>query len=142
MDSALPPNSQHIVDTMMKTDAFSKWLGINVEEVRPGFVRLSMKVTSEMLNGFGIAHGGICYSLADSALAFAANGHGHIALSTHTSIVHLTKVELNDTLTAETVEKSRDIKNARYKVTILNQNGKLAASFEGTVHITSKIWKL
>ena len=142
MDSTSPPNSQQIVDRMMKTDAFSKRLGITVEEVRPGYARLSMKVTSEMRNGFGIAHGGICYSLADSALAFAANGHGHIALSTHTSIAHLTKVELNDMLTAETTEMSRDIKNARYNVTILNQNGKLAASFEGTVHITSKIWKL
>ncbi len=142
MDSQVPPQADQIVQAMMKSDAFSKWLGITVEEVRPGYARLKMKVKPDMLNGFGIAHGGICFSLSDSALAFAANGHGRIALSTHTSIVHKEKVQFDDTLTAEASEITRDEKNARYKVAVTNQNGILVASFEGTVYLTSKYWKL
>ena len=68
--------SEKIVDTMYQNDAFSQWLGIEIIDVYEGFCQLKMTVRKEMLNGFQIAHGGIAYSLADSALAFASNSHG------------------------------------------------------------------
>ena len=68
--------SEKIVDKMYQNDAFSQWLGIEVVEVKDGYCKLNMTVRKEMLNGFQIAHGGIAYSLADSALAFASNSHG------------------------------------------------------------------
>ena len=77
--------AKEIVAKMISGDAFSKWLGITVLEVSKGFCRLEMIVRKEMTNGFNIAHGGISYSLADSALAFAANSDGIQSLSIETS---------------------------------------------------------
>ncbi len=136
------PSAAAIVEAMMADDAYSKWLGIEVLAVNPGYARLRLRIKPDMLNGFAIAHGGICYSLADSALAFAANGHGRIALSTHTNIAYFEKVNLNDILTAETIEAAMGEKNANYRVSITNQDDKLVAAFEGTVYITSKQWNI
>lgn len=65
-----------VKDCMLNHDSFSNWLGIELVEISEGYCRLKMKVRQEMTNGFNIAHGGIAYSLADSALAFASNSHG------------------------------------------------------------------
>lgn len=73
--------AEKVVNKMMDGDAFSKWLGIKVLEISKGYCQLQMQVRKEMTNGFFIAHGGICYSLADSALAFAANSDGTQSLS-------------------------------------------------------------
>ena len=81
MDKAI-----EIVNHMMAQDAFSKWLGIEVVHAEVGSAVLSMTVREEMTNGFKIAHGGISYALADSALAFASNGGGTQSLSVETSI--------------------------------------------------------
>ncbi len=132
--------NKDVVDIMMKNDAFSRWLNIEVQEVRSGYCRLQMTVREEMLNGFYIAHGGITYSLADSALAFAANSHGQKAVSVETSISHLLPVKPGDQLTAEAFEKSKTNKIAVYEVEIKNQNNQLVALFKGTVYRTSKIW--
>jgi acyl-CoA thioesterase len=92
--------AERIVDTMYNRDWFSQWLGIERVLVEAGKCVLKMKVRKEMLNGFGIAHGGICYSLADSALAFASNSHGRKAVSVETSISLIEQVKINDVLTA------------------------------------------
>ena len=89
-----------IVNKMISKDAFSNWLGIKILKIEKGYCQLEMKISENMTNGFQIAHGGICYSLADSALAFASNSHGKMALSIETSISHTKKVKLNDTLIA------------------------------------------
>ncbi|HCQ29584.1 MAG TPA: hydroxyphenylacetyl-CoA thioesterase PaaI [Flavobacteriales bacterium] len=133
--------NKQVVDVMMANDAFSRWLGIEVEEVKEGYCRLQMKVREEMLNGFYIAHGGITYSLADSALAFAANSHGQKAVSVETSISHLLPVKAGDTLIAEAFEKSVTNKIGVYEVEIKNQEKQLVALFKGTVYRTSKIWE-
>ena len=67
--------AQKVVDTMFANDYFSQWLGIERVKVEPGHCILKMQIRKEMLNGFSIAHGGIAYSFADSALAFASNYH-------------------------------------------------------------------
>ena len=70
------PLATRVVDEMMNGDAFSQWLKIERMEEGSGHCTLRMTVRDEMVNGFFIAHGGISYALADSALAFASNGHG------------------------------------------------------------------
>ena len=112
--------SEKIVDTMYQNDAFSQWLGIEVVELKDGYCKLNMTVRKEMLNGFQIAHGGIAYSLADSALAFASNSHGRKSLSVETSISHTVSVKEGDVLTVTTKELSLSDKIGVYLITIIN----------------------
>ncbi len=132
--------SEKIVDTMYQNDAFSQWLGIEVVEVKDGYCKLNMTVRKEMLNGFQIAHGGIAYSLADSALAFASNSHGRKSLSVETSISHTVSVKEGNVLTAATEELSLSDKIGVYLITITNQDNQEVAYFKGTVYRTSKEW--
>ena len=132
--------SEKIVDTMYQNDAFSQWLGIEVVEVKDGYCELKMTVRKEMLNGFQIAHGGIAYSLADSALAFASNSHGRKSLSVETSISHTVSVKEGDSLIAVSNEISLSPKIGIYLISIKNQNEQEVALFKGTVYRTSKEW--
>jgi len=132
--------AKKVVDKMINGDAFSQWLGIEVLEVAEGYCKLKMTVRDEMTNGFNIAHGGISYSLADSALAFAANSDGIQSLSVETSISHTKKVMSGDTLIAATQEISKNEKNAVYNINITNQDNLEVAHFKGTVFRTKKEW--
>lgn len=129
-----------VVNTMYDNDWFSQWLGIERVEVLPGKCVLSMQVRKEMLNGFGIAHGGITYSLADSALAFACNSHGMRSVSVETSISHTETVKEGDRLTATATEQHKSNKIGIYSVMITNQHSKTVAIFKGVVYRTSKEW--
>jgi acyl-CoA thioesterase len=132
----------HIVRHMMENDAFSQWLGIEVVANSAGSAVLKMTVREEMTNGFGIAHGGITYSLADSALAFASNGGGCQSLSIETSIHHIAKVETGETITAAASLISETNKTGIYQIDITNSSGQRVAWFKGTVYRTSKEWNL
>ena len=99
-----------------------------------------MTVRPEMLNGFGIAHGGITFSLADSALAFACNSTGRKAVSIETSIAHTAPVKSGDTITAEAVEESRGNRIAHYKVTVKNQDDAIVGLFKGIVYRKGETW--
>ena len=131
-----------IVNKMYDQDLFSQWLGIEIVDVSEGYCQLKMKVRKEMLNGFHIAHGGIAYSLADSALAFASNSHGRKSLSVETSISHMVSIKAGDVLTAMTKELSRSDKIGVYLITITNKENQEIAIFKGTVYRTSKDWLL
>ncbi len=133
-------SAEEIVGKMMEKDAFSQWLGIEVMAVKPGFAQLKMKVRSDMVNGFDIAHGGISFSLADSALAFASNGHGQISVSTQTAIQHLEPIHKGDSLIAVADEIKLSNKLGHYRVTVRNQDEKLVADFQGVVYRTPKSW--
>lgn len=128
-----------IVAKMMQHDEFSRWLGIQVDHIESGTCRLSLTVRKEMLNGFGIAHGGITYSIADSALAFASNSHGRLAVSVDTSINHIESLREGDQITAVAKEESLKNRFAFYSIEI-HSNGKLVALFKGTVYRTEKEW--
>ena len=131
-----------IVQTeMYENDAFSKWLGIELINIRRGYAKIKMTVREEMTNGFKIAHGGITYSLADSAFAFASNSWGEQAVSIETSISHTKPVQIDDVLTAETSMKNKSKRLAIYNVTVTNQDEKVVALFKGTVFHTGKEWK-
>ena len=104
-----------IIDKMFLNDPFSLWLGIKRIEEKEGAVVLELTVREEMLNGFGIAHGGITYSLADSALAFSANGYGIQSVSIETSISHTKSVKLGDVLRTKVTEESLTSKIGIYR---------------------------
>jgi acyl-CoA thioesterase len=129
-----------IVDKMLSNDPYSQWLGIERVEDGEGISRLRLNVTEQMLNGFSIAHGGIAYALADSALAFASNGHGIQSVSIETSISHTRPVNLGDVLIATAKELSLTERFGIYEVMVTNQEKKTVAIFKGTVFRTGKPW--
>lgn len=135
-------DAQRVVNHMMKNDAFSQWLGIEVVILREGYCKLRMELRAEMTNGFNIAHGGISYALADSALAFAANARGDHAVSIETSIAHTRPAHVGDLLFAEAVEKSHTKRFGIYEVQVTNEREELIALFKGTVYRTGKAWNL
>jgi len=132
--------AKQVVDTMYNNDYFSQWLGIERLVIEPGHCVLRMKVTKDMLNGFAIAHGGITYSLADSALAFASNSHGRKAVSVETSISHTKQLKEGDTITASAEETSLSNKIGIYHITVTTQDNEKVAFFKGTVYRTSQEW--
>jgi len=134
----MQPNE--IVNKMFQNDAFSQWLGITIENVAEGTCTLSMVIKKEMTNGFGIAHGGITYSLADSALAFAANSHGRQSVSVDTSINHIETLKEGDKIVAIAREDALKNKFGFYTIKITRE-GKTVALFKGTVFRSDKEWK-
>ncbi|MBR9919566.1 MAG: hydroxyphenylacetyl-CoA thioesterase PaaI [Bacteroidetes bacterium] len=131
-----------ITDAMMDKDYFSQWLGIERLEDGEGISVLQMTVRKEMLNGFGIAHGGITYSLADSAFAFASNSHGRHAVSIETTISHTAPLREGDVLTARAQLDKLSNRVGWYNVRITNQNDELVALFKGTVYRKSAEWEV
>ena len=131
---------KQIVDLMYNNDPFSNWMGMERIEEGKGYCCLKMEIRADMLNGFGIAHGGIAYSLADSALAFAANSHGRKALSIETSINHLLAVKEGDILMARATEESCTNKIGVYRIIVENAQNEKVAVFKGVVYRTTKLW--
>jgi acyl-CoA thioesterase len=129
-----------IAEHMLNNDAFSRWLGIKLEAIDEGFCELSMTAREEMLNGFYILHGGISYSLADSALAFAANAYGHHALSVETSISHHAKVQPNEEIRAVANPIFKGKKFSSFQVLVSKTSGELIASFKGSVYHAERLW--
>ncbi len=125
---------------MMQHDLFSQWLGIHILDAEPGYCKLRLLVRPEMCNGFGIAHGGIAYSLADSALAFASNAHGRKAVSIETSISHIKPIQTGDMLIATAKEKHLSGRLAIYEISITKQDETLTALFKGTVYRKDEEW--
>lgn len=134
--------AENIVAKMLEGDRFSQWLGIKVILVEPGHCILKMKIREEMVNGFGIAHGGIAFSFADSALAFASNAHGRLSVALECSISFPIAIKVNDELTCEAKELSITNKTGTYLIEVKNQNEENVAFFKGTVYRTSKEWEL
>jgi acyl-CoA thioesterase len=136
-------NPTEIINKMMELDYFSQWLGIKILEQKEGFCKLSLVVKKEMLNGFGIAHGGITYSLADSALAFASNSKGRKSVSIETSISHIVSLQENDEIIAEAdcITETEKLGHYAVKVYLKNAPEKTVALFKGIVYKTSKEWE-
>src|ERR1043165_9379700 len=98
--------AEKIVAGMLEQDAFSRWLGIEVVEVKPGKAVLRMTVREDMLNGHGVCHGGVTFSLADTALALAVNAHGRRAASIEVSITYPAPAHEGDLLIATAEEQA------------------------------------
>lgn len=118
---------QEIIQKMYAQDAFSQWLGIEIMAMGEGFAELRMIVRPEMTNGFGIAHGGITYSLADSAFAFASNSHGRMSVSIETSISHTAPLRVGDVIVASANLESLSNRIGVYRIMVYKQATSLAA---------------
>jgi acyl-CoA thioesterase len=130
--------AERVVAGMMARDAFSQWLGIEVLVTKPDESVVRMTVRPVMVNGFGVAHGGIAYSLADSALAFAANTNGNITVAIDNGITYPAAIHVGDVLTATCTRDSTTRRLGFYRVTVTNQSGATVATFKGTVYRTDK----
>ena len=127
-----------VVAHMMENDLFSQWLGITLVKIRVGYSKIQMTVRPEMINGLGIVHGGIAFSFADSAFAFACNNRNNLSVALDTSINFLKPVYVNDTLIAETKEIHNGRSTGLYQIKITNQDEHVVAIFKGTCFRTNK----
>ncbi len=130
--------AKSVVTKMMREDLFSQWLGIKVLDVKEGYSKIKMTLRNEMINGFGVIHGGIAFSLADSCFAFACNNRNNLSMALDTSITFTKATKPNDVLTAEAKEIHNGKSTGLYIITITNQNGEQVALFKGTCFRTGK----
>ena len=133
--------AEKIVDEMFSQDGFSQWLGIEVISAEEGKAVCKCTVRKEMLNGHGVAHGGITFSLADSAFAFASNSHGQKAVSIETSINHIKAVFEGDQLIA-TAEKESISRSLGQYIVRVHRNEELVGLFKGVVFRKQEEWNL
>lgn len=129
---------EQVIEQMMNHDAFSQWMGIEVLETKEGYSKIRMTVREEMVNGFGIVHGGISFSLADSAFAFACNNRNNLSVALDVTITFTKPVNVGDVLTAEANEVHNGRNTGVYLITINNQNNQQVALFKGTCFRTGK----
>jgi len=130
--------ARNVVNKMMAGDLFSQWLGIEVLEIKEGYSKLKMIVREEMINGFGVVHGGIAFSFADSAFAFACNNRNNLSMALDVTISFTKAVQVGDTLTAEAKEIHNGSSTGVYLISVFNQSDKQVALFKGTCFRTGK----
>ena len=127
-----------VVDHMMENDFFSQWMGVEVLAVNEGYSKIRMSIRKEMVNGFGIVHGGIPFSLADSAFAFACNNRNNLSVALDVTITFTKAVNVGDVLTAEAKEFHNGRSTGVYLITVTNQKEEQVALFKGTCFRTGK----
>jgi acyl-CoA thioesterase len=138
-DSTTPQElAERVAATMMARDAFSQWLGIQILETAPRRSTCRMTVRAEMVNGFGVAHGGIVFSLADSAFAFACNTHGNVTVSIDNCITYPAPIRSGDVLTATATEEAASNRTSYYRAEVRNQRDEVVALFRGTAFKTNR----
>ena len=130
--------AERVVERMLATDALSRWLGLEVVAIAPRHATCRMTVRPEMVNGFGVAHGGIVFSFADSAFACACNTHGNVTVAVDNTITYPAAIHPGDVLTAVAEEEASSNRLGFYKVTVTNQHGAVVALFKGTAYKTSR----
>lgn len=126
--------AERSVAALYDGDRASQSLGIHILEARPGYAKVSMRVREDMLNGHAVCHGGLIFSLADSAFAFACNSHGGAVVAAAAAIDFLAPAHGGDELTAVASERWRSKRNGVYEVTVVNQRGDTIALFRGRSH--------
>jgi len=127
-----------VANHILHNDRFSQWLGIEIKEIRPGYSKIGMTVREEMMSGLGIVHGGIVFSLADSAFAFACNNRNNLSVALDTAINFIKPVHPGHVLTAEAREMHNGRSTGLYHITITNQHEHTVALFKGTCFRTGK----
>jgi len=123
-------------EAMWAGDTASRALGVELDEVAPGFARARLLVTESMLNGHGICHGGLVFLLADTAFAFACNSHGPETVAAGCDIVFVAPARAGDELVAEARERTRFGRNGVYDVTVRQPDGSVVAEFRGQSRTT------
>lgn len=121
-------------DKMYSEDGCSNQLAMTIEQMDRGYAEVSMAITPEMLNGHGSCHGGMIFSLADSAFAFACNSENQLAVASGCSIEFLRPARNGDLLVATAMVKAQGKTTGTYDIEIHNQDNKLVALFRGKAH--------
>ncbi len=134
----MPTIYDEVVSHMMENDFFSQWMGVEVLDVKEGYSKIKMTIRKEMANGFGIVHGGIPFSLADSAFAFACNNRNNLSVALDVTITFTKAVKIGDTLTAEAKEVHNGRSTGVYLITVTNQKNEQVALFKGTCFRSGK----
>lgn len=132
------PTPADITAHLMAHDRFSQWLGLQIDESGPGYCKLHFRIREEMINGFQVVHGGILFSAADSALAFACNSHGRLTLALDVSISFARPARSGDLLFVEAREAHLGNRTGFYEVRTTNAAGELVTLFKATAYRTSK----
>jgi acyl-CoA thioesterase len=127
-----------ILQKMIANDPFSRWMGLVVDEIGLGSCRLHYTVKPDMLNGFGMIHGGVLFSAADSAFAFACNSHGRLSVGLDVSITFTRSAKVDEILYVEAKEVHLGNKTSVYDIITRNEKGEIVAIFKGTAYRTSK----
>ncbi len=127
-----------VVTHMMENDYFSQWMGVEVIEIKEGYSKIKMAIRREMVNGFGIVHGGLPFSLADSAFAFACNNRNNLSVALDVTITFTKAVNIGDVLTAEAKEIHNGRSTGVYLISVFNQKEEQVALFKGTCFRTGK----
>ena len=127
-----------VVDRMVRVDSFSRFLGVETVVVAAGHSVIRMLVRDDMLNGMGGVHGGVVYSLADSAFSYATNNTGVISVAIDCTVSYPAAVRVGDVLTASAVVESSSNRLAFCNVTVRNQHEAIVGHFRGTVYRTLK----
>ncbi|MGA2548866.1 MAG: hydroxyphenylacetyl-CoA thioesterase PaaI [Burkholderiaceae bacterium] len=123
--------AQQVGARMYSNDAASRMMGMKIEEIRPGYARLSMRVRPDMLNGHAICHGGFIFTLADSSFAFACNSRNQSTVALGCSIDFLAPAAEGDELVAEAQEQSLAGRTGVYDVAVTRTSGGRIALFRG-----------
>lgn len=119
---------------MYRGDRTSQFLRIALDEIRPGYARMSLTITDDMVNGHGMCHGGFIFTLADSAFAYSCNSHNHNAVASGCTIDYLAPAHVGDVLTATAEERALAGRSGIYDIEVSNQAGKRIALFRGKSH--------
>ena len=127
-----------ILSTMLAKDNFSAWLGIIIDEYREGYCRLHYTIRQDMLNGHSIVHGGIIFSCADSAFAFACNSQGRVSLALDVHTTFIKGAKAGEVMMVEATEIHTGNKISFYNVTTTNEAGGIVSVFKGTAYRTEK----
>jgi acyl-CoA thioesterase len=138
MGNETNPLATSVVAHMMENDFFSQWMGVEVIEVKEGYSKITMTIRREMVNGFGIVHGGLPFSLADSAFAFACNNRNNLSVALDVTITFMKAVNVGDVLTAEAKEIHNGRSTGVYLIQVTNQRNEQVALFKGTCFRTGK----
>ncbi len=130
--------AEKVLKKMTAEDAFSHWMGLVVDKIDTGTCSLHYTVLPEMLNGFGIVHGGIVFAAADSAFAFACNSHGRLSVALDVAITFTKSAKVGEILRVEAKEVHLGNKISLYDITTWNEKEEIVAVFKGTAYRTSK----
>ena len=123
--------ASQVAQRMLAAEGTGPAWGLVIEEARKDYARISMVVRPEMLNGHGIAHGGMIFALADSAFAYVCNGANHASVAAQASIIFLDKVAEGETLIAEATELAREGRAGVTRVAVCASDGRAIAEFTG-----------
>lgn len=120
-----------IAEYMMSQEGAAPAWGLVLEEARAGYARVRMTLRPDMLNGFGGAHGGMIFALADAAFAYACNSRNVATVAAQASIVFLASAQAGDILVAEAREEALAGRSGVYAVAVRTAEGADIARFQG-----------